>query len=225
MEDLIKASKKDFNTKAKYYELFKKNEMSTDDYYDFLNKYDWKPETFEEGSKYGLKYSYGKVLIPAILDNITLYSSWGAVDFDVVAAEQNGKWGFIKTDGTGDWLIQPQYDEVGFPNNMTFVRTREKYGVIDIYSAEVVIPIDCEMVFNNMGIIFTNGNAIFKKDGKFGLLNEGGQLTEAIFDEVELLGLGDTVTVRIKDKWGWVNDKGEFTLDEDEASFLCDDAI
>ena len=224
-EKILNADKAAFSKKAKYYELFKNNEMSTDDYFDFLNKYDWKPETFEEGGKYGLKYSYGKVLIPAILDNITLYSGWGSVDFDVVAGEQNGKWGFVKTDGSGDWLIHPQYDEVGFPNNMTYVKIGEKHGVIDIYSAEIVIPIDCEMVFSNMGIIFNNGNAIFKKDGKFGLLNESGQLSKAIFDEVEILGLGDTVRVRIKDKWGWVNENGEFTTDKDESSFLCNDAI
>ena len=77
------------------------------------------------------------------------------------------------------------------------------------------------MIYSNEGgILFTNGITVFEKNGKSGVLNEYGEYTDAIFDEVDMPEMGQSIKVRIGDKWGYIAEDGSFTTDEDDAYFI-----
>ena len=65
---------------------------------------------------------------------------------------------------------------------------------------------------------FLNGTSIFKIEGKYGVLDAGGDMTEAIFDEVNP-DLEGWVEVKYNGEWGYIDEDGQFTKDEEEASF------
>jgi len=223
-KQLKKASKADFEKRTELKEMVNNDKILNEEYIEFLNKFDWSPERFEENGKVGLKTSYGKILVPAIVDDLDVFSGWGD-EVPAVVAYLNGKAGVIKGDGTGEWIIKSSYDEIGFPNSITFVGNGNKYGIINIYTEEIIVPIECDIIYNSQGIIFDSGYSVFKKGEKYGILSEDGILTETIFDEVEGGGIGDIVKVRLGNEWGYIDEKGKFTLDEDDAYFFYDDGI
>jgi len=68
------------------------------------------------------------------------------------------------------------------------------------------------------GLIFVNGTCAFKIEGKYGVLDVNGDMTEAIFEEVYPDSEG-WVEVKYKDQTGYINEEGKFTLDSEEAHF------
>ena len=67
---------------------------------------------------------------------------------------------------------------------------------------------------------YCNGIGTFEINGKWGVMREDGEHTEAIFDEVET-DFDVAVKVRIGEVWGWINEEGQFTKDGDEACYWC----
>ena len=133
------------------------------------------------------------------------------------------KWGMIRIGNENEWVMEPVYDYIGFPNSITFVQKENKYGVINLTTQEFILPLELEFVSSENGFMFCNGISTYGKDGKEGVIMDNGEFTEAIFDETGVPEMGENFQVRIGEEWGFINEKGLFTHDEDESYYYtCD---
>lgn len=185
---------------------------------DLMNAFDWSTEAFGEGKKWGLKNPLGEVIVKPLFEDFMMLSSSELEIGDKVVAMKDGFWGVIFIDGTGSWLIEPEYDFIGYPNIITHVRKGDKWGVLNLDKKELLIPVDCEYIDNDMGFMFTNGIGSYKRAGKWGVVTHYGAFTEAIFEETELFP-EEWVKVKYEGEWGYLNEDMKFAPDEDEACF------
>lgn len=124
-----------------------------------------------------------------------------------------GKFGF--TDESGDWIIQPIYDEViefyELPN--TFAKLKGKWGIID-QKGQTIQPFEYSKI-NNLDFGDTQLYSAMK-DKHFGLvsLTEAQQLTNFVydnsfyFDDGLFYQLGVVAIVYKNNKAGLINTKG-----------------
>lgn len=112
--------------------------------------------------KCGYADTSGRLIIPL------QYESAGAFSGGVAPVKMNGKYGFINT--RGEQVAEPRYDEVfPFDRGYACVKIKDRSGVIDT-SGNVVIPIEHDFVSYH----HNNGFFLFKKDGKYGMINKCG---------------------------------------------------
>ena len=206
----------------KFKEINNKDRM-TDDDIDFLNTYNWNTDTFEENGAYGLKNCIGEVLVPPIFEDYLLLSYHDYKKGSKVVVMKNSKWGLIKIGEENKWILEPEFDYIGYPNNITYVVKDKKYGVINLYEGNFLLPLELDFVTTENGIMFCNGISAYGKNDKQGVIMSNGELTEAIFDEVDAPEMGESIKVRIGDQWGFINENGQFTQDEDEAYYFGED--
>lgn len=214
-----KPSKKEYE---KYNAILEQGDWSEDDI-KFLDQIDISSDVFEENGNHGLKNCLGEVLIKSQYQDFMTLSSYDIKKGDRVTAMQNGKWGVLRVNTDEEWLAEPIYDFIGYPNRITFVVKEGVYGVMDLEDKKFIIPLHCESVSSDNGFLFCNGIAQFGIEGKIGVIRENGEFTEALFDEVEAIEVGEQVKVRIGEEWGVINKEGKFDTNEDEAYyFMCD---
>jgi len=185
---------------------------------DFINSYDWSPIVYEENGKYGLKNCIGEQLTDAKYDDFRLLSAHDLKIGARTVASIGKSEGIIILDGKGEWLVEPNYDYISYPNSIVGLFKDKKCGVMNLETKEWILPMEYDSISIENGFLFCNGIAFFDKNGKHGILNEDGKCTEAIFDEIEY-DIEGSVRVRFGEEWGFVNEDGEFTLDEDESYF------
>lgn len=188
---------------------------------EIMNSFDWSHELYADGDLYGLKTALGEVLLPPLFENFTMMTKQELKKGDRVVTQQGGKWGVIIADGTGSWLVKPEYDYIGYPNDVTHVRKNGKWGVLNITKGEYIIEPECEAVYDNSGFLFCNRIGFYKKDGKYGVLADWGVHTDPIFEEVDMEPDGN-VKVKFNGQWGFIDEDHKFTADEDEAYYFFD---
>lgn len=191
------------------------------EYVDQWNSFDWSPELIVEGDKCGLKNAFGEMILPVEFEDVKLLSSTLVETGGRVVAMQDGKWGVVLADLKGTWLIKPEFEYIGFPNNITHVRKGGLWGVMDISKGVYLIAPECEHVDDSNGFMFVNGMASYKKDGLWGVICADGSFTEAAFEDVELEP-EEWVKVKYKGEWGYIDENTQFTLYEDEAYYTMD---
>jgi hypothetical protein len=194
-----------------------------DEYLDFVNSIDWNCEIFEEGDFVGLKNALGEVILKPKYEAIEVFLRFETKKDNRVAAKLNEKWGVAIADGDGTWLIEPEFDFVGLPNTLMPVYKDDKWGVLNIKTKEYLIPIECDSISFDYGFMFINGLAVYRKNDKQGVINDRGEFTDAIFDEVDWAE--GSVKVLFNGEWGFIDEKNQFTLDEDEAYYSADDGF
>ena len=197
--------------------------FNNDTYLDFVNSINWDCETFEEGDFVGLKNALGEVILKPKYEDINVFLGFETNRDDHVAVKHNGKWGVAIADGIGTWLIEPEFDHIGYPNQLMPVYKNGKWGVLDIKLKEYLIPIECDSISYDYGFMFINGLAVYRKNDKQGVINDRGEFTDAIFDEVDWAE--GSVKVLFNGEWGFIDEKNQFTLDEDEAYYSADDGF
>lgn len=199
------------------------NDGITDiEYLNFLNSFNWKTEIFEKDGKHGLVSPLGEVLLPPQYDDFMMLSHQELKKGDRVVAMQNGKWGVIIADGQGTWLIEPQYDYIGYPNSITQVRKGDKWGVLDLDKKDFLIPLECDKIYADSGYMFVNGIGAYEKSGKMGFITIEGKFTQPIFDDTDW-DVEGLLKVKLNDQWGYVTEGGQFTLIPDEAYYVFED--
>jgi hypothetical protein len=160
-------------------------------------------------------------MLAPVFEDMKLLSQHDIKKGDRIVVQQNGKWGVILADGIGTWLVQPEYDYVGYPNTITHVCKDGKWGVLNLSTLSFLIPPECDKIFVDNGFMFTNGIGYYEKDGKTGVISASGEFTGAIFDDVN----GDPegcVKVMLNGEWGFINKENEFTTDEEEAYYYSE---
>jgi len=196
------------------------SEELTEVMHEIYNTKDLSPEIFEVNGKYGLKNPIGAVLLPAVFEEIKTLSGFPIEKGERIVAMQKGKYGIAITGDTINWLVEPLYDDIGYPNNITHVCLNGKWGVLNIVTGAFIIPPECDRIFEQNGIMFMNGIGIFEKDGKYGVIDRNCNFTAAIFEEVDPSDA--YVAVKLNGKWGYINEANEFTEDVDGASYYCE---
>lgn len=184
-----------------------------------LNKFfatrDWDHEFIEENGKYGLKTSYGKVLYPPIYD-VIFFMSPSYLSASVWLCK-DGKYALASADGKGTLYTDFEFDEVGPLYYFIRVRKGNKWGFICAEDGEVILPVEYDAVYDSFDGIY-----IFEKNGKAGIIDEEGNRTEAIFDEIMESGDGEPVPVIFNGKQGFVTEEGKFTKEASRAGyFFC----
>lgn len=178
------------------------------------NKYRFYNETFEVDGKVGLKDIAGNILVPAIYKEIGPLFHYDLKDCLVGASNEEGKYALINPDGKGTPITPFVYDFVDSTPFMAFypVIQNGKLGFVN-GKGEMITP--CELdhyqePFNDIVTIDANG--------KYGVLTLWGLYVKPIFDEIEDDD-NEMVHVRLGDKWGFIDDNGEF-IEEHEQDRL-----
>lgn len=187
---------------------------------DLINKFDWSTELTEENGKYGLKNCIGEQLVQNSFEDFKELTGTMLKKNQRVVAKSGGKWGIIVADGEGSWILLPEFDFISFPNNEFAVRKGDKWGIMDLSTQTYIIPLEQDLVYTPAGFLYNNGVAFFEKDGKTGMLNTYGEKTEAIFDDIDYDD--GVIKVLYQGKWGYADEKGNFTEDPDENAFFDD---
>ncbi|MBE0675469.1 MAG: WG repeat-containing protein [Bacteroidales bacterium] len=211
--------RKEYETKLHNNWLDKLN----DEYMDFINSFDWDTDVIRRKGKHGLKNPLGEIILPPIFENLKLLSARRGKAGELkkggwVVACMDGKWGVAVADGKGTWIVKPEYDYIGYPNDITFFQKDDKWSIMKVSTGEFLVK-DCEEVPSWNGFMFMNRVATYKKDGKWGVMMDWGAMTEPIFDGVG----GDTddgpVEVIYNGINGYINKENAFTMDEDEGYY------
>lgn len=189
----------------------------SDEHINILNSFDWSTQVFMEDDKYGLKSALGIVILDADYEEFQMLSSTEFITGDRVVAKQNDKWGVLVIDGPGSWLIEPEYDYIGYPNNLTHVKKGNEWGVLDIEKKDFLLPLGSGKIEAHSGFMFTNGIGVYEKDGKYGVIVDDGTYTDPIFDKVDDEPFG-LVKVRLNKIWGYISKNRQFTENKDEVS-------
>ena len=193
-----------------------------EEWVELYDAFDWTPELVKEGDKYGLKNLLGEVILPAEYDNLKLVASAIVEKGDRIVAIKDGRWGVVIADGEGTWLVEPEFDYIGYPNDVTNVQIGDHWGVLDITTGKYLVPPDCERIFENNGFIFRNGIGYYQKEGKMGVITEDGGVTEAIFDAVAPTPAG-WVQVLHNGIWGYIDENDQFTEKDEDAAYSFDE--
>jgi hypothetical protein len=176
-------------------------------------------QVFSENGKYGLASADGSVLLPAVFDDFKLLSGFTIRAGQKVVARLGDKYGIAIAGTEGEWLIEPMYDDIAFPNMITAVKKGEKWGFLNTQTLEMVIPVELDTISNGHSFPFVNGVGYFQKDDKWGVILEDGTYTAAVFDEAEPNDSG-VIEVRQGNVSGWIDQKGQLTTDENDAWFM-----
>ncbi len=187
-------------------------------YADMEQKYDMSAELFEDGEKWGLKNAIGEVILEPAYDNFKMMTHETLDTGDRVVAQLNDRWGVLKIDGKGSWIMPPEYDYIGYPNTITHAKKDDKWVIMDLAEKKILVD-NCESVDEWNGFMFGNDVGFYKKNGKHGVIMSSGQFTEPIFDDIDY-DPDLFVKVYYEGKWGYINAQNEFTEDEDDAYYM-----
>lgn len=182
----------------------------------FTDEYDTFTCAFEDNGMMGVKDAAGDVLVPAKFDDIA-YTFTDIFRGTAVAVVKAGKMALVKPDGQGTMLTDFVYDSIQFQDGFYFLVKEGKFGLATS-GGHVVVPAEQDEVFYPL-----NDLVVFTKDGKNGFAMLTGLITEAEYDDYELM---DSEYLKVfKDGMaGYIDANGNFTEDEDELFFnaVCD---
>jgi hypothetical protein len=198
-----------------------RDEEKHDEAFDLKHQFDWSSEVTENNGKYGLKNCLGVQVVPNNFEDFKLLDVQFLHEDSCVVSQYDGKWGLLKTDGSGEWILPAEYDCISFPFNLIALQKGDKHGVMNLSTKEFVVPLEQDLVHTPGGFLFENGIAFFEKNGKTGILKDNGYKTEAIFDEVDF-DSSEEVKVMFNGVWGYADENGEFTRDINENFYYTD---
>jgi WG containing repeat len=151
----------------------------------------------------------GKIAINPQFDQVNNFSE------GVAFVKIGSKWGVI--DKEGKVAINPQFDfGFQFSEGLAAVQIGKKWGYIDKKGQLIIQP-----TFDRAGL-FEDGLAEFKseKDSKLGYIDKKGKVViqAKLFDQGFNFSEG-LATVKLGDKWGYINKKGVAEMSGDKFRF------
>ena len=202
----------DFEIPAELIQLEEEN-------YNLSEKYDFYNRDFEENGLIGLKDITGKILVPAKYKKIVEHYAYDYFRNEPVSAQnEEGKYGLVKTDGTGDPIIPFEYDSLQMMVSTSFfIATKNgKKGFISP-KGEIITPCEWDVAYEPWNDII-----VIEDGDKSGLVTQWGLYVKPIYDEIE--NKDEFVYVRLGNKWGYLDEEGNF-IDEDDQKKLDETAI
>ena len=123
-------------------------------------------------------------------------------------AKINERFGMIDT--KGNWVIQPQFEELGYfnENGMARAEINEKCGMIDTKGNWVIQP-----QFEELGGFNENGMARAKINERFGMIDtKGNWVIQPHFEELGDFNENGMAEAKINEKWGMIDTKGNWVI-------------
>lgn len=220
-----KATQEDISKRAEYQERFNSGLLTDQEnmeYLNFMNSRHWDPEFFDENGKSGIRSVLGKILVPPRYEDFICFMH--SVEYlNVVAARKNGKWGVVAADGSGTELTEFHYDYIApISGPKVVVMKDDKWGYLGM-DGKPFTSIDYDgIIIEEGGQTFMNGISMFRKDGRYGV-TDGISISQPVFDEIDVIELGQWITGTLDGKKGFITEEGEFTEDENEAWWYAED--
>lgn len=173
-------------------------------------------KVFYDNEKVGVKDAAGRVIVPAIYDDI-LYVMPDILKTKAVPAALNGKIGLIRQDGKGTPVTEFEYDDIYYLAWPYYVLVKDgKKGLADIDGIIYLTP-DYDEIHEPIG----DNLVPYKKDGKFGFTRvDYGFYTDTEFDSYEVDEENRCLRVTQDGVSGYVDYDGYFTTDPKEQVCL-----
>ncbi len=193
-----------------------------DRFLEIMNNYDWSVEVFCHNGKYGIKNWDDSLLLPPLFENFRK-NSYAILEMgDRIVAMMNGKEGVAILNGKEwTWLLEPEFDYISYPNNLVAVKKDKYWGILNLSTKSYLVDVVLDEVYLHQGFLLVNGIGIFRKEGKYGLINSHDEITKPEFEEIEMEFEG-LLRVRMGNQWGYITEEGVFTENEDEAYWCWD---
>ena len=180
-------------------------------------QYDFVFIPFTENGKMGLKCYTGEVIIEAKYDDFSLIYSPHEDDFPdkTIVAKKDGKCGIVAMDGSGKELTPFIYDVWKYCFDTYLVGIGGKCGIIHENNGREVVP--CEFDEIREGTEFW---AIYR-NGLHGFVQYLGPgdnylVTDVVYSDSRF-NENNNLTVKLGDSWGFIDENGKFTTDEEKA--------
>ena len=195
----------DINNKPRFkiwYDILKKPYSERDNFYIVKSK-----------DKYGIINDRDQVVVPLeyLKINTNRYN-----DGSYLAQNKEGKYGFIKIDGT--ITLDFKYDnlENSKSNNSLLSSQNGRCGIVQVNTGQPVEIISCN--YDDITLSQANSLFIVQKEGKFGLLDKYAEpLTEIIYESLELIDTyqGHIYKGKINGKYQLIDQSGRPFTNED----------
>ena len=186
------------------------------EYENLCKEYQWWDIVFEENGKKGLKDVSGKVRVPAMYaDFPTLYHYVHYRNVPVIAQNEQGLYGLVKANGSGDAITGFEYEYMDLEKWSTlFVAAKDGHCGIMNHQGSLLMPCELDGVCREVPI---NGHILVTLGDKKGIYNYAYALyIKPIYDEIE--EKDDKVYVRLGNQWGYLDEEGNFIDENDEET-------
>lgn len=184
-----------------------------------LEEYCWGPRTIEVNGKRGLLNFDGSMLLKPEFEHVD-FLEYHQYDVDaLLRVRYNRRYGVITLAEKGgfDWLIAPHYDFISVPQRLTCIRQESQWEIVNV-NTKLRLPIEVTDVVLDNGYFLINDIGVYKNADKYGVVMATGEYTIAQFEEVEEVFDGP-IRVRKNEDWGFIDESGDFSLDEAEAYY------
>ena len=201
------------------------NKLKNDDEYwkaseelsNLQQEWDWSNYTFTDPTtgKMGVKDVTGKVLVPAIYDEIGFGGNYFYYHETPKAVKKDGKWGLVTGNGTNQVLADFKYDRLTiYPNTTLFDFYADgKKDTFGILAAD-----DTELVPNILTSSYEpcNGIVVIVSNGKYGVIDvETHDVILPQYDYADCSEIEGKVIFTKDGVKGYVNTHNEFVSIED----------
>lgn len=183
-------------------------------YLEFLEKEDYtagltEHRVFYRDGRFGLVNMLGHVVHEALYEEISPDG----------IARKDGRWGVVDVNVPGEVLYPFEYDAIGMAGFSGYMKL-ERDGKCRLADS-CRFPVS--EVYDDLYPVGNHGEVVLVRDGKKGLYAYG-RTVPAVYDEITVPALAGWVRVCLEGKWGYIDRKGEFTRDVNEADLHLLDA-
>lgn len=123
----------------------------------------------------------------------------------------------VKIDGSGDIIPNTEYDSIRYAMYTPYY-SMMRNGKIGFMYPDGTILIDCicDRYWEPL-----NGISVYASGNKYGVFDNNGNVTAAIFDEFVDADLDDFVKVKVGNEIGYIDNTGNFTTNEEDAFWMA----
>lgn len=177
---------------------------------EFASERDWFTTVFKENGKEGVKDLDGSILVPAMFDTVCYTYDRKLFDASTpIVVLQDGKFGIVKADGTGEMLVPCENERIYDFYGMYIIANNGKSGLF--WCGEMVVPQIVDQFYQPW-----NGVVCFEANGKHGLYDQNMDVYVApVYDAMEM-DKDENIEVVFKGKKGYLDaEDGHFVLAEE----------
>ena len=177
--------------------------------------YNWFDQPYMESGRYGVKDVFGNVIIPAKFDDYVelFHYHHRRPSIPMVL---NGKTVLVWTGSQGNVVPNTEYDSIHYSPYTGYYRMWQD-GKFGFMTSAGTIIVDCICDEASEPI---NGVLMYRSGDNWGLFEDYDNVVAPKFDEVIDPMPNEYVKVRIGEHVGYINEKGEFTQNEDDAFWV-----
>lgn len=192
---------------------------------DFVDSRDWFTIVIEKDGKEGVKDLDGTVLVPPIFDKVAYTYSRIYMNADKpVVVINNGKFGIVRADGTGEMLLPCEHDFIRLNDLLQFFLVSDNGKTMFVNNVgKQLTPQTLDDVYdtNNGIIVVKTGD----KEGLFDIYN--GLFVEPAYDKIELgcdeavIAYKDGIAGYLSGEDGHFIPKDEYDNNDSDECIIC----